>query len=147
MFQRGEPARPRFVVITMTPFAASVPYSVAADGPFTISTFSISSGFRSPTRLALLPPVPNAATEVARHADAVDHVDRIVRETERALAADTNAGTGAGLRAGLHRDASRARVDHVIDAADRRLRRDLRRIDLGDGVALFHGALLDRWRS
>ena len=37
--------------------AASVPYNVAADGPFTISMFSISSGFRSPTRLGLLPPV------------------------------------------------------------------------------------------
>ena len=29
------------IVITMTPFAASVPYSVAADGPFTTSTLSI----------------------------------------------------------------------------------------------------------
>ena len=58
MFQRGDPAFPRFVVITTTPLAASVPYNVAADGPFTISTFSISSGLRSPTRLALLPPVP-----------------------------------------------------------------------------------------
>src|SRR5215475_9275296 len=41
----GAPARPFFVVTTMTPFAASVPYSVAADGPFTISMSSISSGF------------------------------------------------------------------------------------------------------
>ena len=38
------PARPFFVVITTTPFAAFVPYSVAADGPFTISMSSISSG-------------------------------------------------------------------------------------------------------
>src|SRR5436190_14695004 len=45
--QRVVPARPRRVVITMTPFEASVPYSVAADGPFTISTFSISSGERA----------------------------------------------------------------------------------------------------
>jgi hypothetical protein len=44
--------------MTMTPLAASVPYSVAADGPFTTSTFSISSGLMSPTRLALPPPVP-----------------------------------------------------------------------------------------
>src|SRR5689334_21370481 len=42
--QRVVPERPRRVVITMTPLEASVPYSVAADGPFTISTFSISSG-------------------------------------------------------------------------------------------------------
>src|SRR5690348_13639502 len=40
----AEPARPFFVVTTMTPLAASVPYSVAADGPFTISMSSISSG-------------------------------------------------------------------------------------------------------
>jgi hypothetical protein len=46
--------------MTMTPLAASVPYSVAAEGPLTTSMFSISSGFRSPTRLALFPPVPNA---------------------------------------------------------------------------------------
>jgi hypothetical protein len=52
----GAPARPRLVVITMTPFAASVPYSVAADGPFTTSTLSISSGLMSFTRLGRLPP-------------------------------------------------------------------------------------------
>jgi hypothetical protein len=91
----------------MTPFAASVPYSVAADGPFTISTFSISSGFRSPTRLALLPPVPKPEPRLRRHADAVDDVDRIVREAERARAADTDARAGARLRAGLHRHARR----------------------------------------
>jgi hypothetical protein len=43
--QRVLPARPRLVVISTTPFAAFVPYSVAADGPFTISMSSISSGF------------------------------------------------------------------------------------------------------
>jgi hypothetical protein len=37
-----------------------VPYSVAADGPFTISTFSMSSGLMSPSREKLLPPLPNA---------------------------------------------------------------------------------------
>ena len=42
---RALPARPFFVVTTMTPFDASVPYSVAADGPFTISMSSMSSGF------------------------------------------------------------------------------------------------------
>jgi hypothetical protein len=46
------------VVTRITPFAASVPYSVAAEGPFTTSMFSISSGLRSPTRLGALPPVP-----------------------------------------------------------------------------------------
>ena len=42
--------------MTMTPLAASVPYSVAADGPRTISMLSISSGLRSPMRLAVVPP-------------------------------------------------------------------------------------------
>src|SRR3954470_22149364 len=51
--QRVAPARPRFVVTTMTPFAASVPYSVAADGPLTISIDSISSGLRSLRRPAV----------------------------------------------------------------------------------------------
>lgn len=35
-----------------------MPYSVAAEGPFTISMLSISSGFRSFVRLVALPPVP-----------------------------------------------------------------------------------------
>src|SRR4051812_14982202 len=45
-FQRVWPARPFLVVTTMTPFAAFVPYNVAADGPRTISMSSISSGLR-----------------------------------------------------------------------------------------------------
>src|SRR5262249_44857917 len=44
--QRAVPARPFFVVTTMIPFDAFVPYSVAADGPLTISMSSISSGLR-----------------------------------------------------------------------------------------------------
>ena len=41
----------------MTPFAAFVPYSVAADGPFTISMSSISSGLSelSSEKLASVP--------------------------------------------------------------------------------------------
>src|SRR6476646_8485892 len=45
------PERPFFVVTTTTPFAAFVPYRVAADGPFTISMSSISSGVRLLRRL------------------------------------------------------------------------------------------------
>src|SRR5215207_8186025 len=41
---RALPARPFFVVTRTTPFAAAVPYNVAADGPLTISMSSISSG-------------------------------------------------------------------------------------------------------
>ena len=36
-----------------------MPYKVAADGPFTISMFSISSGLRSFNRLGLPPPLVN----------------------------------------------------------------------------------------
>src|SRR5436309_2460019 len=56
--QRVEPAFPFFVVTTMTPFAASVPYSVAADGPLTISMSSISSGLRPFSSDVLVPPTP-----------------------------------------------------------------------------------------
>src|SRR5688572_21993733 len=59
---RALPARPFFVVTTMTPLDASVPYSVAADGPFTTSTSWMSSGLR-PFRnveFAMLPPAPFA---------------------------------------------------------------------------------------
>src|SRR5206468_1152484 len=43
----GAAAAPDFVVIRITPFAASVPYSVEADGPFSTSMDSISSGLMS----------------------------------------------------------------------------------------------------
>ena len=42
--------------MTMTPFAASVPYSVDADGPRTTSIDSISSGLMSPIRAGVVPP-------------------------------------------------------------------------------------------
>ena len=41
------PALPCLVKIWMTPPEASVPYSVVADGPFTISMWSMSSGAMS----------------------------------------------------------------------------------------------------
>ena len=47
---RGRPAFPFLVVIWMTPFDASVPYSVAAAGPFTTSIDSMSSGLMSLSR-------------------------------------------------------------------------------------------------
>ncbi len=42
----------------MTPLAASVPYSVAADGPLTISMSSISSGESEFMKLSFVPPTP-----------------------------------------------------------------------------------------
>src|SRR3954466_7765570 len=62
--QRVGPARPFFVVMTMTPFAASVPYSVAADGPFTISMSSISSGDIVLRKLNVVPPLLGALKEL-----------------------------------------------------------------------------------
>ena len=44
--------------MTITPFAASVPYSVDAEGPFTTSNDSISSALMSFTRLGFVPPIP-----------------------------------------------------------------------------------------
>ncbi len=48
--------RPRFVKIWITPPDASEPYSVAAAGPLSTSTRSISSGFRSESRSSPAPP-------------------------------------------------------------------------------------------
>src|SRR5262245_12819039 len=59
------------------------------------------------------------AANVARHPDPVDHVDGIVGEVERILAADANARPGAGLHPGLYGDTGRARVDEIIDVPDR----------------------------
>jgi hypothetical protein len=47
---RVVPALPFLVVMRMTPFAASVPYSVAADGPLRTSMVSISDGSMSSKR-------------------------------------------------------------------------------------------------
>ena len=52
------PGRPRFVRICITPFAASVPYRAAADGPLTISIDSTSSGLKSSSRDGVCPPTP-----------------------------------------------------------------------------------------
>ena len=57
-FQRVGPGRPRLVRIWITPLAASVPYSAAADGPLTISIDSMSSGLKSLSREGVCPPTP-----------------------------------------------------------------------------------------
>ncbi len=49
--------RPRFVKIWITPPDASEPYSVAAAGPLSTSTRSISSGLRSERRSSPAPPL------------------------------------------------------------------------------------------
>ena len=52
------PARPRFVVTTITPFRARDPYSADAAAPLRMLMFSMSSGFRSCARLPTsAPPV------------------------------------------------------------------------------------------
>src|SRR6266849_5068874 len=60
---RAGPGLPRFVLMMTTPFAASVPYSAVADGPLMISSDSISSGFRSFTRLGGAQPTPQMLEE------------------------------------------------------------------------------------
>src|SRR4029077_14717 len=52
------PGRPRFVLYTMTPLAASVPYRTAAEGPFTTSIDSLLSGLMSLMREGTCPPTP-----------------------------------------------------------------------------------------
>jgi hypothetical protein len=90
--QEARPARPFLVVMTMTPLAASVPYSVAADGPFTISMFSISSGLMS-LRLGAVP-TPSWRRAIARHPDTVDH------ESDHSI---TRASSCHGYGRGSHR--------------------------------------------
>src|SRR5436309_590543 len=59
------PARPRLVLITIAPFAASMPYSAAASGPFNTVSVSMSCEFRSAARLVKSTPrLLNAVTEL-----------------------------------------------------------------------------------
>src|SRR3977135_3087077 len=55
-FQCALPGEPCLVVISTTPFAASGPFSADADGPFTTSIDSKSSGLRSLMRLGAAQP-------------------------------------------------------------------------------------------
>src|SRR5262245_43787930 len=57
------PGWPRLVVMTITPFAASAPYSVPAAAPFTVSMDSMSLTFRSLSRLdGSAPNTPSSAS-------------------------------------------------------------------------------------
>src|SRR3954468_13074797 len=80
------PARPFFVVTTITPFAAFVPYSVAADGPFTISMSSISSGLRLLRRLIGVEPAEFAPCAVIYRTPSTTQIGallRLIDETPR----------------------------------------------------------------
>ena len=55
---RAGPGVPRFVLMTITPLLAAVPYRVEAAGPITTWYDSISLGSMSSTRLGLVPPMP-----------------------------------------------------------------------------------------
>jgi hypothetical protein len=78
---RFSPERPRFVVMTTTPFAAFEPYSAAAEAPFRTSIVSMSFGFRSAIRLTglswfyALPPA--AAPVIALAPDGIATFDTI----------------------------------------------------------------------
>src|SRR6476661_6051343 len=59
-----EPALPRFVVMTMAPLAASMPYRAAASGPFRTVIDSMSLGSMSAARLVKsMPRLLNAVAE------------------------------------------------------------------------------------
>ena len=92
------PARPFFVVTTTTPFAASVPYSVAADGPFTISMSSISSGL-SVLNSEKGVSVPEFVV-AGRDANAVDDPDRRVAQADRRHAAHAHGRRAADVDPG-----------------------------------------------
>src|SRR6266550_4436313 len=62
-FHRALPGAPCLVVISTTPFAASVPYSADAAGPFTTSIDSKSSGFKSLMRLGGAQPTSQTPDE------------------------------------------------------------------------------------
>ena len=124
-----------------TPFAAFVPYSVAADGPFTISMSSISSGLSvlSSEKLTSVPDDERAG----RVAHAVDVPDRRVAQADRRHAANAHRRRAAELGARQQRDARRLRDQQVGDVVVRRLLDALRHVaERRDRVAELDAALL-----
>src|SRR6185503_1161408 len=79
---------------------------------------------------------------VGAHANAVDHVDRVIRERHRAHTAHANALARTRLPAALHHHARHAGVEHVGKIPDGRLFGELRDRDVFDRVADFDAALL-----
>ncbi|MDE2661404.1 MAG: hypothetical protein OXI39_00160, partial [Gemmatimonadota bacterium] len=79
--------------IWITPFEASVPYSVAAAAPFRISTRSMDSGVEA----GGAPLSVEALHGGAVHADAVHVHDRFVQLRQRRGPADPDAGAFAGV--------------------------------------------------
>src|SRR4029079_10870682 len=79
------PARPFLVVITTTPFAAFVPYNVAADGPFTISMSSISSGLSElrSEKLTSVPEFSEPAEEGTQAPYQIGALLKLIDETPR----------------------------------------------------------------
>ena len=104
--------------------------------------FSTSSGLRSFTRLGKLPPTRARAADGVRHAHAVDHVDRIVRERHRAQAANANAARRSGRIADLHLHACGLPVQQLADALHGSGLYAARDVDRGDRVAKLDAALL-----
>src|SRR3954469_2010390 len=67
------PALPRFVVMMIAPFAASIPYSPAASGPLSTVMDSMSSGLMSAARLVKSTPrLLNAVEEPGRSDGSAD---------------------------------------------------------------------------
>src|SRR5262245_7259411 len=79
---RVAPARPFFVVMTITPLAACVPYNVAAEGPFTISMSSISSGDIVLRKLRFVPPKPALTVPAAMRTPSTTKIGSLLRLSE-----------------------------------------------------------------
>src|SRR5437773_482961 len=146
------PGRPCLVRIWITPFAASVPYSAAADGPFTTSTDSQSSGFRSLRRDGAWPPEaprpPSALGTLSTRTPSTTMIgslrsDRLV--APRIRMRDPVPVVPAALQ---HLHAGNARVEQVRGVHRRRFLRDLGGVDSPDiAAALPLELLLPRRRD
>ena len=130
------PAAPFFVMMLMTPRAASVPYSVAAAGPLSTSMFSISLGSKSLRRE--MTPELNACTAmplpVALFTRTPSTYTSGWLESENVPdAADADVRASADLPVpGSDDDARRAAVEQRLDRGHRRLRGDVSDVDGGD---------------
>ena len=81
-------------------------------------------------------------TRRALDANAVDEVDRVVRQRHRARAANADAHARAGLRGAEDGHARGAIAEQVTDAGDGERLREVGRRHLRDGVADFHTPLV-----
>jgi hypothetical protein len=87
-----------------------------------------------------------ARVRVARHPDAVDDVDRIVRQVQAVVAADADARARPGLGSERHRHTGCAGGEHLLNRRHRRLGDDLGGVDVRDRVTELGAAGFPRRR-